>query len=543
MKGRKVTKITFITFLSFLFLITSTNAAIPTMDQVGPSAMPEQIAPINAPFYMPAFERPDFGDKIVSIVDFGAKPDGQFNCRKAINTAIDTCSKAGGGRVLVPAGKWFTGRIELKSNVELHLAKEAELHFSGLLEDYLPVVFCRNEGVELNSTGALIYAHDQQKIAITGQGKIIGPPRDAPLRKLKKMKVIDKEIDADSLIETRIFDGQGERGHFLPYSISPISCRDVFIESVSIERSAMWNIVPIYCENVVIRGVQIDSRGIPRGDGVNIESSRNVLVEYCSVNTGDDSYCFKAGRNEDGIRVRRPVENVVHRYNLSLGGHGGITCGSETAGMIRNVYITNCRYENVRVGIRFKTRRPRGGGGENMTYENISIKADIIISWEMLGSSRYVGNLAKRLPPLKFTPLTPTYRNIVIRNIVGDASQSMIRAKGIPESPISSVLIENVDLAGPEGVMMRDADEIILRNCKFHCKKDLIFDLRNVQNFQTQHCTIKSDNPPKIRIAEETCKNIDLREIEFCEASHTPSLELVDGAKKTSIQLPEQSNK
>ena len=533
----------FVRLLFFSCSIASISAAIPTLNQVGPSAMPEQIAPVNAPFYMPPFERPDFGDRVVSIIDFGAKPDGQFNCRQAINAAIEACSSAGGGRVLVPAGKWFTGRIELMSKVELHLDKEAELYFSGQLEDYLPAVFCRNEGVELYSTGALIYAHEQQHIAVTGRGKIVGPPLDAPLRKLKKMKVIDQEVDAYNPVKTRIFDGQRERGHFLPYTLSPISCKDVFIESISVERSAMWNIVPIYCENVVIRGVEINSQGIPRGDGVNIESSRNVLVEYCSVNTGDDSYCFKAGRNEDGIRVRRPVENVVHRYNLSLGGHGGITCGSETAGVIRNVYIANCRYENVGVGIRFKTRRPRGGGGENMTFENLSIKADRIITWEMLGSSMYVGNLAERLPPLKFTPLTPAYRDITIRNIVGRAARSLIRAKGIPESPIMSVVIENADLTGPEGVFFVDADEVILRDCRFHCDNDLIFDLRNVQNFQTQYCTIEGVNSPKIRVAEDTSKNIDLGGIHFEKNEHPVALEVIDGADKSIVSLPEENER
>jgi hypothetical protein len=141
---------------------------------------------------------------------------------------------------------------------------------------------------------------------------------------------------------------------------------------------------------------------------------------------------------------------------------------------------------------------------------------------------------------LKFTTLTPVYRNITIRNIVGTAKKSLIRAEGIPESPIASVIIENADLTGPDGVMFRDADEIILRDCKFHSDKGLIFDLRNVQNFQTQRCTITTDNPPKVRVAEETCKNIDLREIKLGDASQDLALEVVDGAKAASIQLPQK---
>ena len=251
----------------------------------------------------------------------------------------------------------------------------------------------------------------------------------------------------------------------------------------------------------------------------------------------DDSYCLKAGRNEDGIRTRRPVENVVHRYNLSLGGHGGITCGSETAGMIRNVYVSNCRYENVDVGIRFKTRRPRGGGGENLTFENIDIKAQKIITWEMLGQPIYVGDLAKRLPKLELTSLTPLYRDITIRNIVGVASNTILRAKGIPESPIQGVIIENADLTGPKGISFTDAEEIILRDCQIHCADDLLFDLRNVRNFQTQRCLIKADHSQRVRVAESTSNNIDLRGACFSRPSWNLSPEVIDGAELSSIEL------
>ena len=529
---------TIIVILYFLCCIVSSFGDIPAIDQVGPAAMPQQIAPIHAPFYMPSFVRPTFADRVISIADFGARPEEDFSCRRSINKAIDSCSKKGGGTVVVPAGTWHTGRIELMSNVNLHLDKDARLVFSGELEDYLPVVFCRNEGVEMYGTGALIYAYNQNNIAITGSGKIVGPPLDAPLRKLKKMQVIDKEIDAYSPVESRVFDGQAGRPHLLPYTISPVSCKDVFIESVSIERSAMWNIVPIYCENVVIRGVSIDSQGIPRGDGINIESSRNVLVEYCCVNTGDDSYCLKAGRNEDGVRVRRPVENVVHRYNLSLGGHGGITCGSETAGMIRNLYVHNCRYENVGLGIRFKTRRPRGGGGENLIFDNIYVKAGRIVKWEMLGQPKYVGKLAVRLPALDLTPLTPVYRDIRISNVKGVATNSVIKCEGIPESRVESVIIENLNATAPEGIIFADAEEIILRDCTINCEGDLIFDLRNVSHLRTQNCTFTTSKPPLVRISESTSKNIDLRGVSFTNPVSDILLETTEGAAKSVVQLP-----
>lgn len=512
----------------------------PERSEVGPEAMGHEIAPIKAPFYMPPMGRPKFGDCVVSITEFGAKADGKFNCRAAINRAIEACSKAGGGRVRVPAGQWFTGRIELRSGVELHLEKGAELHFSGELEDYLPAVFCRNECVEMYSTGAMIYALNQERIGVTGEGKIVGPPLDSPLRNLTSRPVIEKVIAYDSPVESRLFDGQEGRMHYKPYVISPVHCRDVFIESVSIERSAMWNIVPVYCERVIVRGVRIDSADIPTGDGVNIDSSRYVLVEYCCVNTGDDCYAVKAGRNEEGLRVGRSAENIVHRYNLSLGGHGGITCGSETAGMIRNLYVTNCRYENVGAGIRFKTRRPRGGGGENLMFENIAVTANRIIAWEMLGQPIYVGELAKRLPALELTPLTPVYRDIVIRSVSGRGHKSILKAEGIPEQPITNVIIEGCDLAGPQGLLMADAREIIFRNCRFACEDPLVLDLRNVQHLQAQRCRIGGGGPKRVRIAEAATKDVDLRELGFEEPSLGLTVEAVDGAAATVVRLAER---
>ena len=139
--------------------------------------------------------------------------------------------------------------------------------------------------------------------------------------------------------------------------ISPINCKNIYIEGISLRNTAFWNIVPIYCENIIIRGIDINSVGIPRGDGIDIESSKNVLIEYCNLSSGDDCFTMKAGRGLDGIKINKPTENVVVRYCLAKEGHGGITCGSETAGMIRNLYVHDCVFENTGVGIRFKTKK------------------------------------------------------------------------------------------------------------------------------------------------------------------------------------------
>ena len=124
--------------------------------------------------------------------------------------------------------------------------------------------------------------------------------------------------------------------------ISPINCTNVYVEGVSLENTAFWNVVPIYCDHVIIRGINVNSVGVPRGDGIDIESTRNVLIEYSTLACGDDCFTMKAGRGLDGLRVNKPTENVVVRYCLAREGHGGITVGSETAAVIRNLYVHDC---------------------------------------------------------------------------------------------------------------------------------------------------------------------------------------------------------
>lgn len=224
---------------------------VPTIDEVGPGTMPVDVASIKAPFSMPVFTRPQFPNRVVSIVDQGAKSGREFNYREAINKAVEACHNAGGGRVLVPEGKWLTGRIELKSNVELHLAVGAELHVSGEVADYLPAVFCRSEGLEMYSLGAYIYAYKQYNIALTGNGTLFGPD-DGPSRKSVLKTTSDKIVDQNSPVSSRIYDGIADPVYFRPYSVSPVECTNVFIEGIKIMNGAFWNVVPLTKEKSCI---------------------------------------------------------------------------------------------------------------------------------------------------------------------------------------------------------------------------------------------------------------------------------------------------
>lgn len=447
---------------------------IPVRDQVGAQNMPETIAPIHAPFDMPQLTRPQFADLTLSICATGAK-EGKMATR-AIQKAIDQVNRKGGGTVIVPAGVWNTGRIELKSNVNLHLEEGAELHFSGNIKDYQPAVFTRNEGVELYSLGALIYANGQRNIALTGKGKLVGPSQDCEIQQ-RQMRggVVETYINVNTPVKKRVYDGKKGKPVFLPMFVSPINCQNVLIEGVSLESTPFWNVVPVYCDSVIIRGITVHSVGIPRGDGIDIESTRNVLIEYSTLSCGDDCFTMKAGRCEDGLRVNKPSENIVVRHCLAEKGHGGITCGSETAGMIRNLYVHDCVFDGTGTGLRFKTRRNRGGGGENLTYERIRMRLNgQPFVWDMLGSKTFVGDLAVRLPARDITPLTPSYKNITARDIVIESGTQFIKAQGIPETPVENVLIENVTAKTDKLMLFQDVKGMTLKNVTIECPDPLI---------------------------------------------------------------------
>jgi len=459
-------------FIVFVFLISILLPAfskdVPTSSQVGALKLPDTIAPIAAPFEMPNLARPEFSKRTVNISTVGAKENKL--CTSIIQTIINRLSSKGGGTVIVPSGHWLTGRIILKSNVNLHLEKDAELHFSGDIKDCLPVVFTRNEGIELYSLGAFIYANGATNIALTGQGKLVGPSRDCEIFK-KQMEGTVIENYISTPVEKRIFDGKGGKPVFLPMFFAPINCKNVLVEGVTFEKTLFWNVVPQYCENVIIRGITVNSVGIFRSDGIDIDSSRNILIEYCTLDCGDDCFTLKSGRCEDGLRVNKPSENIVIRYCLAQRGGGSVTCGSETAGMIKNMYVHDCVFDGTKNGILFKTRRNRGGGGENLYYERIRLNIPgPAIKWDMLGSKEYVGELANRLPARGITPLTPSYKNIFIKDVIIENADKFIRAIGIPETKISNVVIENCKVSSKALFEISDVDGFTVKNTQIKTK-------------------------------------------------------------------------
>ena len=390
---------------------------------------------------------PKFKNKDYLITKYGAKTDGKTLATDAIKKAIDECSKKGGGRVVIPAGEFLTGAVHLKSNVNLYISKGATLKFSMNPKDYLPIVHTRWEGMELMHLSPFIYAYEQENIAVTGEGTLDGQgksffwkwhgnPRyggDPNVISQKDARArLYEMMDKGVPVEQRIFGG--EKDYLRPQFIQPYKCKNVLIEGVKIVDSPMWEIHPVLSENVTVRKVHINSHG-PNNDGCDPESCKDVLIEDCYFDTGDDCIAIKSGRNDDGRRINVPTENVIVRGCEMKDGHGGITIGSEISGGVKNVFGENCIMDspNLDHALRVKNNASRGGLLENFYFRNITI-----------------GQVAHAIITIDFNyeegakgKYKPVMRNFVADNIKSGKSEYVMDAQGFENAPIENIEIKN----------------------------------------------------------------------------------------------------
>jgi len=450
-------------------LLRAEPTAIPAATAAAPAWGADPIAPIQAPFAMPQLTRPVFPDRVVDIRDHGAVEGGTVKNTAAFAQAIKTCAAAGGGRVLVPAGKWLTGPIHLQSNIDLYLAPGAEVIFSDQFEDYLPNVLVRVGGVELYNYSPLVYARDGENVAITGPGRLEGNAQAWWPWAKKETKAFFDFGARGVPVEQRVF-GTPEAA-IRPSFVSFIGCKNVLLEGFTIGGGPNWTIHPVYCENVIIRRVTVDTDG-PNNDGIDPDSCRNVLIEHCTFATGDDCVVLKSGYNEDGWRVGRPTENVVMRWCTSRRGHGGLVVGSEMSGDVRNVYVHDCQFEGTDRAVRIKSRRGRGGVVENIWAENLAVKD---LKYEVVILNMDYSSDTKQLTNEK----APLFRNMTFRHITGTGAPAAIRIIGLPDSPIQNIRFEDLTIASTKGVICSDVTGLVFDRVQVTPAAGPVFDLKN----------------------------------------------------------------
>ncbi|MGJ8693833.1 MAG: glycoside hydrolase family 28 protein [Thalassotalea sp.] len=392
---------------------------------------------------------PSFPDKTFSIKEYGAIDDGFFDCSMAINNAIKACNKAGGGKVLVPAGSYKTGAIHLLSNVNLHIEEQATLSFLTDPKHFLPAVLTRWEGLELMGYSPLIYAHQQENIAITGKGTLDGNADNQtwwPWKGAHKeahwdmilgedQKPARDKLMADAEAGVPVSDRDYSEGAFLrPPFIQPYACNNVLIEDITIKSSPFWLLNPVLCKHVSVKGVSFLSHG-PNSDGCDPESCDHVLIENCTFDTGDDCIAIKSGRNADGRRLATPCQNLVIANCNMREGHGGVVIGSEISGGVNNVFVEKCQMNSPELerAIRIKTNSVRGGVIEHIRIRDITVgvvKNAVVINY--LYEEGDAGDF------------DPIVRDVKIQNLqCNKVLDKAFNLQGFERDPIQGFHIEN----------------------------------------------------------------------------------------------------
>lgn len=393
----------------------------------------------------------------IDITRFGARGDGIRDCRKAIEKAVTRAARRG-GVVNIPPGEYMVnGPVNLKSNVTLHLSDGAVLRFNPDPTLY-PIVETSWEGTYLNNYSPMIRAYRVTNVAITGSGTIDGNAMST----FAGWKPRQKEAQARSRQmnhnETPASERNFGEGDWLrPQLIQFYQCSGVTIEDVKIINSPFWCIHLLKSDNIICRGIRYDAKLI-NNDGIDPESSRNILIEDIHFNNGDDNIAIKSGRDNDGrLESTPPSENIVIR-NCHFKGLHAVVLGSELSGGIRNVIIENCDAAGYcKRGIYLKTNPDRGGFVENVWVRNCRFGdvEDLFYVTASYAGEGKENNLFTRI------------RNIHVDGLDADnVSRSAIVIQGVETMPVRNVSFCNMNVGTALiGLSVENAIDVTVNNC------------------------------------------------------------------------------
>jgi polygalacturonase len=374
--------------------------------------------------------------RTLGVRDNGALADGKTKDTAAFQKTLDACAAAGGGTVIVPAGDYLIGSIHIGANTRLHFEKGATLIGSPDVADY-PVMKVRWEGEWRDGHSALITAHDVDNVAITGDGVIQGPPL--------------------ALAALRPNANGNVRG---PSIFEPIDVHNLTLDGFSVKYQRMWSIHMTYCSDVHVNNLNIRSSQA-NGDGIDVDSCKNVLIENCDIDAGDDAICLKSGRNMEAVRIARPTENVTIK-NCKLGSSfAGLGIGTEMSGGVRNVSVSHCVFTraNGQNSIFIKSRTGRGGFMTDITFNDIECHARTIFAVDIV-TKGVVGN-----EPVTGPDAIPTVKNISFTNVTAVDVPVLVDAKNIGlEKPVENITIKNLTGTARTGMTFANVKNLVLEN-------------------------------------------------------------------------------
>lgn len=393
------------------------------------------------------------------ITDYGAIGDGNTVNTTAIQCAIDSCSKNGGGTLVIPKGTFVSGSIFLKQGVNLEIEKDAVLKGSQNTNDY-PWIDTRIAGLEMRWPAALVNADGITNLQLSGEGILDGSGERWWREYWDARKREKDDLDPHFKVPR-------------PRLAHIIRCQNVTVRDLFLKDSAFWNLQLTYCDGVEIHNLKIRAPHEPikaaSSDGIDVDSTRNVLIAGCDIECDDDAICLKAGRDADGLRVNRPTENVVIR-NCHVGHAAGLVCfGSETAAGIRNIRIYDCRADNgCGEVVRLKTRMGRGGVVEDVLYENIQadgVRQVFNFNMDAFGTTWLPEQFRELVPPEKGTPI---FRKITVRNLTAKNCGAAGHLAGLAQSPLRDIALENVDIEAKSGFTIRNALGLQFKNVRLN---------------------------------------------------------------------------
>lgn len=365
-----------------------------------------------------------------NVRDFGAVGDGTTKDTVAFQKALDICAVNGGGDVRVPAGHYLIGSVQLGTRTVLRLEKDSVMVGSADMNDY-PMVDVRWEGRWQPGHRALIYATNVDHIGITGPGRIEGDPAVAAPQNPRGVVVLE-----------------------------PINCTDVRWEDFTVIQGGNWATHPTYCSNLVLRNLTI--RG--KRDGIDVDSCREVRIEGCDIETGDDAISLKSGRGMDGARIGRPTEDVVITdCNLRCTRFASIGIGSETSGGVRNIRIEHCKFTSRTHAIYIKTRIGRAGVTENITGKDLEVRGGGFLRINLISG----GNTNTVDDPIEGLIGYPEARNLNFSDIhLVNATVLVEGAQISPDKPVDGLTIANVSGSVAKGITLAHMRNVSLKNIR-----------------------------------------------------------------------------
>jgi polygalacturonase len=425
-----------------------------------------------------------------NITDYGAKNDASAPATDAFRLAIEAAKKAGGGTVYVPAGKYVSGPIQMISNLTLYFDAGATVEFPA---QKLPFTRGRQQSIEALTPVPLIGGENLENVAIMGRG-VLKSNNDDWMKMMPRQRASGSDPGSANgpnwerllqLLEVKTpAPDEAYRAaapELRPSFVRFMNSRNVLVQGVRFGGSPMWTVHLLYSDNAVVDGVIIETYPGVHTDGIAVDSSRNVRIANCYIDTGDDGIVIKAGKDADGLRVNKPAENIsitnctVHRA------HGAVTLGSETSGWIRNLVAGNIICDGTQMGVRLKSSRTRGGGIENVRFDhwtmrNVGTAINVTNYYLMEGEVR-TGRAA-------VSPRTPIFRNIAVSNMTVDHARVAIDVEGLPEMPISSLRISDVIATAQTGVKAYNTDGFELRHVQIDAEKGPAFLIRDSTNLE-----------------------------------------------------------